>query len=138
MSSGQPLSGKRIVVVEDDPVTKINVEHIVRMAGGIIAKSHSDPIDAAILDVGLAHGATVIPIAIALRSRGVPFVFYTGCGAATQAVLRHEFEGCAFLQKPASGATLIKTVATLLEQQKPPWTTSASYKTPPRRQPRRF
>ena len=41
----------------------------------------SNPCDGAVLDVTLANGVVSTPVAEALRSRGIPFLFASGHGA---------------------------------------------------------
>jgi CheY-like chemotaxis protein len=85
-----PLSGLRILIVEDEALIVMLVEDTLADIGCIVvgsattledalAKAASLEIDAALLDVNLNGGPTY-PVADLLRERGVPFVFATGYG----------------------------------------------------------
>ena len=138
MSWGDPLNGKRIAVVEDDEVTKLDVEDALRTAGATIAKNHMELVDAAVLDLRLRYGATAVPIAIALHQRGVPFVFYTGCTPEEQATLREQFGQCTILQKPASSAALVEAVTNVLHPDALPPSAALKHDSTWRRLSRRF
>lgn len=84
------LDGKRILVVEDEPMIAMLIEDLVLDEGGIVvgpaatldaalALARSEAIDAAVLDVNLA-GARSVPVADVLRERNIPFLFATGYG----------------------------------------------------------
>lgn len=84
------LDGKRILVVEDEPLIAMMVEDMLAELGaqvigpaGSLAEAlllAEEQIDAALLDVNL-EGERVYPVAERLTVRGVPFVFATGYGA---------------------------------------------------------
>jgi PAS domain S-box-containing protein len=84
------LAGRRIVLVEDEPLVAMEMEETLRGLGCEVlgpaatvdeavrlAQSEAGRIDAAILDVNLA-GRTSFPVADLLAGRGVPVVFATG------------------------------------------------------------
>jgi CheY-like chemotaxis protein len=84
------LSGKRILVVEDEPFIALELEEMVVDLGGTLAGSvaqvgealvliEAGGVDAAVLDVNLGL-QKVDPVADALAARGCPFVFTTGYG----------------------------------------------------------
>ncbi len=84
------LSGKRILLVEDEALIAAMVEDMLAELGAVVVGSachldaalslaRSSPCDAAVLDVNL-RGATVFPVADALRARTVLIVFATGYG----------------------------------------------------------
>jgi len=86
------LTGKRILVVEDEALVAAMVEDILGELGATVVAiatnieramelAHSAEIDAAVLDVNL-RGRRVDSVAEVLRQRGIPFVFATGYGAA--------------------------------------------------------
>ena len=88
----QPLSGRRVLVVEDELLVAMLLEDIVADLGAVlvgpatripkaleICEDASVGIDVAILDVNVG-GSSVFPVADALTRRGVPFVFATGYG----------------------------------------------------------
>ncbi|WP_287105107.1 response regulator, partial [Brevundimonas sp.] len=87
----QPLSGRRVLVVEDESLVAMLLETILEDMecvpigpasnideGETLARDTVE-LDAALLDVNVA-GRQVFPVAEALKSRGVPFVFSTGYG----------------------------------------------------------
>lgn len=84
----EPVSGRRILIVEDEALLGLSLEemiqdagcHLVSLARNVdealsIVKYH--PIDMALLDFNLG-AETSLPVAHALRSRGVPFTFVSG------------------------------------------------------------
>jgi CheY-like chemotaxis protein len=85
----QTLSDVHILVVEDEYFVAQDIVGMLRANGADIVGpvgnidqamrlvTSGQRIDAAVLDVNV-HGGTTYPIADALRSRGVPFLFATG------------------------------------------------------------
>ncbi|MGK6356522.1 response regulator [Sphingomonas sp. DT-207] len=85
------IAGRRILVVEDEPVVAMALEDMLaalgceivgpasRLAEGL-ALAETEPLDAAILDINLGRD-TSIPVADLLRLRDVPFSFASGYGA---------------------------------------------------------
>lgn len=104
----QPLSARRVLLVEDEALVAMLLETILEDMGcvpvgpagtveeGLAMVADPAPLDAALLDVNLA-GHQVFPIAEALKARGVPFVFSTGYG---ESGLPDEWRGHATVQKP--------------------------------------
>ncbi len=103
------LSGKRILVVEDEPLIGMVVEDLLLELGAEVVGPactidqatrliEGTEIDAAVLDVNLA-GISSEPVARILRERSVPFVFATGYerpdvpGFETTPVARKPFVG---------------------------------------------
>ena len=85
------LTGRRILVVEDEALVAMLVEDALLDAGATVmgpvatvaealALLAKDPPDVAVLDLNLA-GETSTPVADALAARGIPFVVATGYGA---------------------------------------------------------
>lgn len=111
------LSGKRIVVVEDNFLVAADLCNQLRDLGATVLGPapttfyaeqliSSKRIDAAILDVRL-HGATVYEIADRLRSRGVPILFAT---AVSREDLPGRFRDAPYLGKPIDFAKLLAKV----------------------------
>lgn len=85
------LSGRRVLIVEDEPLIAMLIEDLLADTGCIMigpATSVSDAlgliagtvVDLALLDVGLV-GEDSYPVADELIRRGVPFLFTSGRGA---------------------------------------------------------
>ena len=104
----QPLSGRRVLVVEDESLVAMLLETILEDMGclpvgpastveeGLAMAVDGERLDAALLDVNVA-GREVFPIADALRERGLPFVFSTGYG---EGGLPDDWRGHPTVQKP--------------------------------------
>ena len=110
----QPLSGRRVLVVEDESLVAMLLETILEDMecipvgpasniddGETLARDTAD-LDAALLDVNVA-GRQVFPVAEVLKARGVPFVFSTGYG---EGGLPEEWRGQPTLQKPFTEAAI--------------------------------
>ena len=102
-----PAIKRRVLVVEDEVIVAMLIEDMLVDLGYTVAAltTHLDealtlartmPLDLAVLDVNL-NGQMSYPVADALRSRGVPFVFATGYGAK---ILPASYSGATTLQKP--------------------------------------
>lgn len=72
--------------------------------------------DLALLDVNLGHGETSLPIAKALRRRGIPLIFLTGYNSAE---LLDDFEWACILEKPTSPARLTAAIDSTLASAEP-------------------
>lgn len=110
----QPLSGRRVLIVEDESLVAMLLETILEDMGctpvgpastvteGLSMVATDEPLDAALLDVNVA-GSQVFPVAQALKDRGVPFVFSTGYG---QGGLPDVWRGQSTIQKPFTEAAV--------------------------------
>lgn len=109
------LRGKRILIVEDEPIVAMAVEDILLDLGcDVVGPAYSlnqalsliesETFDAAVLDINL-HGERSYPAAETLASMGVPFAFATG-----YAPDRSHFDPslAPVLQKPYSRSQLEK------------------------------
>ena len=123
---GRPakLTGKRILVVEDEPLVSMLVEDELLGAGAEVvgpvptvsealrlvqAAAADGGISAAVLDINL-DGQHVAPLADRLAALGVPFLFATGYGDSRDTG-RH---GAApVLEKPFDMERLVAAVAAL-------------------------
>ena len=110
----QTLTGRRVLVVEDESLVAMLLETILEDMGctpvgptgtvedGLAIVADPAPLDAALLDVNVA-GRQVFPVAEALKARGVPFVFSTGYG---ESGLPDAWRGHATVQKPFTEAAI--------------------------------
>ncbi len=108
MDGGEPLQGRKVLVVEDEMMIAMLVEDMLDELGcTVVGPAHAlapaldlasgdAEIDAALLDINLG-GQPVFAIADALRARGVPMIFSTGYG---ESGLRDVDRGSPVLQKP--------------------------------------
>ncbi|MGA7324140.1 MAG: response regulator [Rhodomicrobium sp.] len=112
----------RILIVEDEPVVALEIEHILRSAGFEIASNvpsiekalaalNASDCDFAVLDANL-RGKSVEPVAVALERRGKPFLFVSGYG---RACLPACFNDAPLLSKPFNAAELILSVNRVLQ-----------------------
>ncbi len=117
------LSGKRFLVVEDEPLVALDLAAGLQEAGGEVVAStgsasqaldiiESQPLDAALLD-GNLHGRPVDEIAATLTRRKVPFAFVSGYGRES---LPRTFGTVALLAKPFSQAQLLEVATQLIER----------------------
>lgn len=90
--SADPLAGRRILIVEDDPYIMLALEEMLSEQGLVIAGTAHNlrtaielasrkTFDLALLDVNIGS-EKIDPVADILAARGCPFVFTTGCGRA--------------------------------------------------------
>ncbi|EYD73113.1 response regulator [Limimaricola hongkongensis] len=86
-SAASPLSGKTVLVVEDEVLIAMDINECLEEAGAHVVYGRNlrqgmqrleHEVDVALLDVSLGHTETCLPIAQALRERGVPFVLHSG------------------------------------------------------------
>ncbi len=86
------IAGKRLLLLEDDPILGMVLEDMADMLGCRIAgsfqtvdaaleaaKAAPESFDAAVLDVNL-NGSPSFPVAALLEKKGIPYVFSTGYG----------------------------------------------------------
>lgn len=115
------LTGKRILLVEDEALVAMLLEDMVLDLGATvigpesqldlaIACAETETLDAAILDINLG-GKRSYGIADALRLRGIPFAFATGYGALGVDPLHR---GVPVLIKPYSGQDVARVLQELL------------------------
>lgn len=113
-----PESTLTVLIAEDNLIPALEIEDIVRELGcqvvGPVGKLsevmkliETTRIDAALLDVELKDGEKVYPAADLLRSRGIPFAFFT---AYDREVLGPKYANEILVQKPFLRAELEKCV----------------------------
>jgi PAS domain S-box-containing protein len=119
------LEGKRILVIEDEPLVAMDLESSLMAAGcevvgpaGTIEEAKSlvadGRYDAALVDVNLA-GHPVDEIAAALTQKNCPFAFVTGYG---REALPRGFRDAIVLGKPFGQEQLVGAVELLLHREK--------------------
>jgi CheY-like chemotaxis protein len=115
------LSGRRILVVEDEMLILLMIEDMLADLGcesvmsaatvdRALALIDSQKFDAAMLDVNL-NGEKSFPVADTLVARGVPFLFSTGY---SEHVVRESYRDQPILTKPIQSAELGQTLEGLL------------------------
>lgn len=114
--------GKTILIVEDEYFIAADLKRAFAEAGAVVLGPVGDlneglrladgAIDAAVLDVNL-EGAFSYALADRLIARGVPFVFVTGYDGWA---LPEAYRNVPRVAKPFSLATVVKTVAQLVEK----------------------
>jgi CheY-like chemotaxis protein len=111
------LTGKRLLVVEDEYLIANDVIYLLRSHGADIAGPANDVrsaldlvrrenkhLDGAVLDINLA-GQRVYPVADALRALRIPFVFTTGYD---KSVIDRSFAEVPVCEKPIDKRSLIQ------------------------------
>jgi PAS domain S-box-containing protein len=120
---GRGLQGKRILVIEDEPLVTMDIESCLTAAGcevlgpaGTIEQAKQliaeAGYDAALVDVNL-KGRPVDELAATLTQKNCPFAFVTGYG---RDALPQGFREAVVLGKPFSQDQLLTTVEVLLYQ----------------------
>lgn len=121
--AGEPrpvLAGKRVLVVEDEPLIALALVSSLEAAGAevgrpvgtekeALAAIERGGLDVALLDANL-HGKPVGEIAAALTRRNIPFIFVTGYGRES---LPESFRQASVLPKPFSDKQLIDAIVAL-------------------------
>lgn len=115
------LSGRRLLVVEDEMLVLLNIEDMladlgctsVSAAGTVgqaLALIDAQDFDAAMVDVNL-DGRKSYAVADALTARGVPFAFSTGYSGQS---LKDGYRDRPVLGKPYRNADLVEVLTRLL------------------------
>jgi CheY-like chemotaxis protein len=116
------LAGKRLLVVDDEPLLAMDVADQLQVHGAEVAAVNSVEDAAAVVTDGAALDGAVLdiqvgdeevwPVAEALQRNGTPFLFLSAtCG---QRPLPKGFEGRPFLGKPLDRASLDRTLRSML------------------------
>jgi PAS domain S-box-containing protein len=117
------LKGKRVLIVEDEPLVAMDLESSLTAAGcevmgtaGTLREARAlcadAQCDAALVDVNLG-GQPVDELAAALTKRNIPFAFVTGYG---RDALPQGFRDAVVLTKPFEQTGLVATVELLVYQ----------------------
>jgi len=116
-------SNLRVLIVEDESLVAMMIEDVLIDLGheiaGVAGRLNEAlrlvtelDIDFAVLDLNL-NGERTDPVAAALRSRGVPFVFATGYGVAG---VTEDWSGVPVVQKPFQAHELLAAIDTALKR----------------------
>ncbi len=114
---GDPLLGRRVLIVEDDPYITLALEETLTDFGLVVAGAARNiaqalwlaqtvSFDLALLDVNLGYDK-IDPVADAIHARGIPFVFTTGCGRAG---LPEAYPRQAIVEKPFYVEEILRTL----------------------------
>jgi DNA-binding response OmpR family regulator len=122
MNHNDPLSGVRVLVVEDDSLLAMDLHDTLVDAGAVVvgvcqtlgeamARADADDFAVAVLDFSLGPD-TASPLARRLVHRGVPFIFYTGKSRREPSLA--EWRDCPIVEKPAPPGVLVSALRTAL------------------------
>ena len=125
--AGEGLGGRRVLVVEDEMLVAMEFEGLLQRQGCAVVGPAStvdralalldhDQQDAALLDVNL-NGEPATAVAVALKTRGVPFVLVTGYGEAQSS--EPELQGAPRVDKPVDHYALMRALAQLMDAGSP-------------------
>ncbi len=118
----EKLSGRRVLIVEDEALVAIELQCALEDAGAevlgpamsltsaLALAEHSAQLDCALLDVDIA-GHDVYPVAQVLQRRGIPFIFHTAHGS--RRAHSEMFPGAITCLKPTLPEMLIDLLAGL-------------------------
>jgi DNA-binding NtrC family response regulator len=120
------LQGRRVLVVEDEAVTALDVGDAVEAAGGTVIgptpstrgalrllNDTTDGVDAAAIDFGLADGEAT-PLVEALMHADIPTVIYTGGPIPDELAAR--FPRLAVVRKPSEASAVTAALGAALER----------------------
>ena len=121
MTGAPDLSGKSVLVVEDDYYIASDTAAALRGAGAEVwgpCPTGEDALqlldertpDAVVLDLNLGGGGPRFAVAQALARCDIPFLFLTGYDPD---VIPHEFAGVVRLQKPIALRDIVEAVSRL-------------------------
>jgi DNA-binding response OmpR family regulator len=123
LDAGRSLAGKRVIIIEDEPLVSMDVESCLAAVGCDIAGTagnltsakaliNTAESDVALLDVNLG-GHPVDELAATLTRRNIPFAFVTGYGRET---LPQAFRDAAMVRKPFAPNELVAVVELLVDR----------------------
>jgi DNA-binding NtrC family response regulator len=122
------LKGAHVLVVEDDLLISMDLTAGLTDAGAQVVGPYRTAKDAvafvnewnisvALLDIRLAS-ESVVPVAMQLSHRRIPFVFYTGYLDTGE--IQEKFPQCKIVYKPVSLEILVEAIAEVLDRTTPP------------------
>lgn len=116
------LADKTVLVVEDEVLIAMDINECLEEAGAKVLygrnlrqgmKQLDHEIDVALLDVSLGHSETCLPIAEALRARGVPFVLHSGDLQRLGETISNI--GAPVLEKPCDTSEILRSLSVALK-----------------------
>jgi CheY-like chemotaxis protein len=120
MGSVNPLLGRSVLIVEDEPLIALELHDALQSAGASILAATTieealeliayAQICAAIVDVNLG-GQDCSSVCDALAKRSIPFIFYTGYAEAPSL---SQWPSAPAVGKPAEGRTLVDAISHLI------------------------
>ena len=125
--AGEALRGRRVLVIEDEMLVAMEFESLLQRQGcavvgpastvdrALALLNHDQP-DAALLDLDL-NGEPATAVAVALKTRGVPFVLVTGYGEAQSS--EPELQGAPRVDKPVNHYALVRALAQVMDSGSP-------------------
>ena len=124
INDNNPLSGVRVLVVEDDKLLAMDLEETLVDAGAIVVgvcqtlnegmvRANDDDFVVAVLDFSLGPD-TVSPLARRLVRKGLPFVLYTGKPRGEPSLA--EWTDRPIVEKPAPPRVLLAALKTALSR----------------------
>ena len=120
MGTVDPLLGRSVLIVEDEPLIALELHNALSIAGASIlaATNIKDALElighagicVAVVDVKLgAHDCS--SVCAALTKRSIPFMFYTGYSSAAALTA---WPHAPAVSKPAEDRTMVETIVQLL------------------------
>ena len=117
---GTTLSGRRIVIIEDDYYQAQDSKEMLEQAGAKVIAISAEvpdlaallaegPIDAALIDINLGRSLS-FDFARQLRDRAIPFLFLTGYDCS---ILPEDLAGSPCISKPADQDRVLARLALL-------------------------
>jgi DNA-binding response OmpR family regulator len=125
MNDNNPLSGVKVLVVEDDLFLAMALEDTLVGLGAVVvavchtldeamARADADDFAVAVLDFSLgAHSVT--PLARHLARRNVPFILHTGMSRSEPSLM--EWRDFPIVEKPASPNTLAAAIKGAMDRE---------------------
>jgi DNA-binding NarL/FixJ family response regulator len=120
--AGEALRGRRVLVIEGEMLIGMEFESLLQQQGcavvgpastvdrALALLEHDQP-DAALLDLDL-NGQPAVAVAVALKTRGVPFVLVTWYSEALSS--EPELQDAPRVNKPANHQVLVRALARVL------------------------
>lgn len=115
-----PLTGRRVLLIEDEPILLLDLQAMVDDLGGqpvpcpggvpeALRLARETAVDVAVLDINLG-GERSDPVADVLAARGIPFIFASGYADGLPA----QHANRPVLQKPYDGERLRRALLACL------------------------